>query len=87
MRNLLALVGAAVLTFAAAGWYLGWYTLQPAVGGTSGHQSVNIDLDAKKMNADLKTGEKDAKKVLDRVIEGTTARGSASPAPVKAAAQ
>jgi hypothetical protein len=87
MRNLLALVGAAVLTFAAVGWYLGWYTLQPALSSTPGHQSVNIDIDGKKLNADLKTGEKKAEKVLDRVLEGTTARGPTSPAPVKTAAQ
>ncbi len=34
MKNLLALVGAAVVTFAGLGWYLGWYNLtrQPTPG-------------------------------------------------------
>ena len=87
MRNMLALFAAAILTVVGLGWYLGWYKLQPALSSTPGHQSVNIDIDGKKLNADLKTGEKKAEKVLDRVLEGTTARGISSPAPVKAAAQ
>jgi hypothetical protein len=87
MRNLLALVGAAVVTFAAAGWYLGWYKVQPTLSATAGHQSVNIDIDGKKVSADLKTGEKKVEQALEKAIEGTTARGTASPAPLKATAQ
>jgi hypothetical protein len=83
MRNLLALVGAAVVTFAAAGWYLGWYKLQPTLSSTPGHQSVNIDIDGKKIKAD----EKRAEQAIEKALQSTTARGTASPAPVKATAQ
>jgi hypothetical protein len=51
MRNLLALIGAAVVVFAGLGWYLGWYQLgtQP---GTDGHRTINVDLNTKKIQQD-----------------------------------
>ncbi len=85
MRNLLALVGAAVLTFAGAGWYLGWYQLQPTLTTTPGHQSVNVDINGPKMNADLHKGERKVEQALERAVEGTTAKGAPnSTAPIKA---
>jgi hypothetical protein len=87
MRNLLALVGAAVLTFAGAGWYLGWYKLQPALGATPGHQNVTIDIDGAKVKSDLGKGEQKVEQALERAVESTTARAPQSPAPAKSAAQ
>jgi hypothetical protein len=87
MRNLLALVGAAVLTFAGAGWYLGWYKLQPALSATPGHQSVNIDIDRHKMDADIHKGEQKVEQALEKAVEGTTARAPQSPSPIKSASQ
>jgi len=87
MRNLLAFVGAAVLTFAGTGWYLGWYKLQPAPGLTDGHQSVTIDIDGRKVSSDLHKGEQKVEQALERAVEQTTARTPQSPAPAKSAAQ
>jgi hypothetical protein len=87
MRNLLALVGAAVLTFAVAGWYLGWYKLQPTLGASSGHQNVNIDIDGRKVTADLKKGEQKVEQALEHAVEATTGRATQSPPSVKGAAQ
>jgi len=55
MRNLLALLGAAIVTFAVAGWYLDWYKLRnnPA---DEGHHSVNIDINKAKIGQDLQRG-------------------------------
>jgi hypothetical protein len=74
MRNLLALVGAAVVTFAGLGWYLGWYRLQPAPNSTPGHQSVNIDIDARKINADVHKGEKKVEQTIDHLAKEANAR-------------
>jgi hypothetical protein len=70
MRNLLALVGAAVLTFGGVGWYIGWYRLQPSSPLTPGHQSVNIDIDGRKIRAD----EKRAEQAVEKALEAATAR-------------
>lgn len=59
MRNLLALLGLAIVLFFGLGWYLGWYTLA-IQAGTDGRQQVRLDVDTKKIT-------EDAKKGLDRV--------------------
>jgi hypothetical protein len=52
MRNLLALIGAAIVLFAGLGWYLGWYTfaLEPSVNGK---QRIQFDVDTGKMTGDV----------------------------------
>jgi hypothetical protein len=74
MRNLLALVGAAVLTFAGLGWYLGWYHLEPAPARDAGHQRLTIDIDPKKINSDVRKGEEELESALERAAHGDTAR-------------
>ena len=65
MRNLLALVGAAVVTFAGLGWYLGWYHVQSAATA-NGHRNVNIDINTDKINDDIHRAEK---KILEHANE------------------
>jgi hypothetical protein len=77
MRNLLALLGAAVLTFAGAGWYLGWYSFAEAPNPSPGHQNVTIDIDAKKIDADVRQGEKKVQAALERAAHPDTAKGTA----------
>lgn len=56
MRSLLTLVGAAVVTFAVAGWFLGWYKVR-TTPGPDGHREVTIDVNGPKIQEDLKKGE------------------------------
>jgi hypothetical protein len=80
MRNLLALLGAAVVTFAGAGWYLGWYTLTPTPSSGPGHQGVTIDFDGKKFDADLHKGEQKVEQALERAAHhDDTAKQAKSP--------
>lgn len=53
MRNLLALIGAAVVAFVGLGWYLGWYTfaLEPSANGK---QRLQLDVDTDKIVHDTK---------------------------------
>ncbi len=55
MRNILALVGAATLTFLIVGWYLGWYEIS-GVPGPGGKQSVSVELHPGKVTKDVGTG-------------------------------
>ncbi|HVK13165.1 MAG TPA: hypothetical protein VM597_30715 [Gemmataceae bacterium] len=52
MRNILALVGAATLTFLIVGWYLGWYEIS-GVRSPSGKQSVSVELHTGKLANDV----------------------------------
>jgi hypothetical protein len=56
MRNLLALVGAAVVTFVGAGYYLGWFSVHRP-SGEDGSKSYNVELNTSKIGADLHKGK------------------------------
>ena len=61
MRNLLALLAAAALTFVSVGWYLGWYQLEQTPS-PPGHHQVKID----KIGEDLHEGSKKLQEALDK---------------------
>jgi hypothetical protein len=75
MRNLLALLGAALVSFAVAGWYLNWYTLRNTPA-SEGHHSVNIDIDGNKIGKDLQRG---GERLHDAIERGK--KETAKPAP------
>jgi hypothetical protein len=86
MRNLLALVGAAVVGFAGLGWYLGWYH----IGTDSG--KVEVEINAKKVISDVKAGEKKAADFVNKsgppaptptpkTVEGQPVSNSGVPIP------
>ncbi len=66
MRNLFALVGAAVVAFAVIGWFRGWYSFQ-AVPTAPGHYNVNIDVNRGKISSDVGT----AKQVIADKLQGS----------------
>jgi hypothetical protein len=78
MRNLLALLGAAIVTFVGLGWYLGWYRLEPTPSPAPGHQSVTIDIDAAKINSDIHRGEQRVEQALEDASKGDTAKRAQS---------
>ncbi len=79
MKNLLALVGALVVTFAAAGWYLGWYQVQTTTDA-NGHREVNIDLNTKKIQADIHKGVEKVEKTIEH--KQTTGTDIPTPPPL-----
>jgi|ERR1022692_652548 hypothetical protein len=77
MRNILALVGLAVVVFGGLGWYLGWYQLG-TTPGADGHRQINVDLNTKKIADDVKKGEQKVSDVISKESNGTIAP---TPAP------
>ena len=66
MRNLLALVGAGLIGFVGAGWYLGWYEVDvQTTPSQTGHRKINLDIDSAKMDADLHAGSARVEQVID----------------------
>jgi hypothetical protein len=65
MRNLLAFLAAALLTFAALGWYLDWYnvTSTPLSGG---HREVKINLNTPKIGEDFEKGGQKVRQMLEK---------------------
>jgi hypothetical protein len=62
-KNLLALIGLAVVAFVGAGYYLGWYSIG-AQADSQGHQELKIQVDASKVEGDISKGEQKVIKVL-----------------------
>ena len=73
MRNLLAFVAAAALTFAGVGWYLGWYQVQD-ISAAPGHKAVHIDIDGAKIGEDLHRGGEKLQEALDRNLREDTSK-------------
>jgi hypothetical protein len=68
MRNLLAFLAAAIVTFAGVGWYLDWYRIKSAPA-TDGHHQLNIDVNRKKMLEDVHKGMQKGEETLQDIIE------------------
>ena len=84
MRNLLAFVGALVVTAAGLGYYLGWYTVR--TGPSPAGRSVTFDIDTGKIGQDLNQAEqKIAKKLSERGRQPDGLAGSPKAAPKAAA--
>jgi hypothetical protein len=79
MRNLLAFLAAAVLTFAGVGYYLDWYQVR-SDNGPTGHKTVNIDLNSPKIIQDVHTGVVKSEQKLDNILEKKTAQAPAAAA-------
>jgi hypothetical protein len=92
MKNLLAFLAAAVIMFGGVGWYLDWFQVfnGPAAAG---HHVFSVDLDAAKMQADVRKGEEKVADAIENARKEAAARKAAEgasepvinslPAPVK----
>ncbi len=69
MRNLLALVGLALVLFGGLGWYLGWYKIKTSPG-EPGHRDVHIDINTQKLGSDVHNGEQHLQQWLDNGKDG-----------------
>jgi hypothetical protein len=75
MRNTMAFLGAAALTLAGVGWYLGWYDvlIKPSAAG---HQNVDIDVNIPKIKDDINKGEEKGKKKLQEALDNHNRKAS-----------
>ena len=83
MRNLLALVGLAVIGFGGIGWYMGWYKLNVAKN-TDGNIQITTDVDTKKVGSDSSEFLKNVSTVIGSHVdkaaqEAKTAAPSTAP--------
>src|SRR5262245_35010363 len=79
MRNLLALVGLAVVAFGGVGWYLDWFNIRstPAPVGPRG---LNIDIDTVKIKEDLHRGSVKVQQALEKNKDAAEAKAKAAAA-------
>jgi hypothetical protein len=75
-KNLLALLGLALVAFVGAGYYLGWYSIG-AQADSQGHQEINFKVNATKVEADVKQAE--SKVVNNLQTHGVVAGVSQTP--------
>lgn len=80
MKNLLALVGLAVVLFAGLGWYLGWYKLSVAKTD-DGKLQIKADVDAQKVRDDSGSFFKNAAEVIGKKLENSGDAKDAKGAP------
>lgn len=69
MRNLLALLGAALVTFLAVGWYLDWYHVTPKATAMPGQQGEEVIINKKKIVEDVNRGVRVAEEKVHDVID------------------
>jgi hypothetical protein len=82
VRNILALVGGAVVTFAGLGWYLGWYSVARKAA-SPGQSSFQVDINREQLTKDIKQGIERGREGLNQLREGSDehAKPSAKPDP------
>jgi hypothetical protein len=80
-KNLLALVGLAVVGFVAAGYYLGWYNIGAQMD-SQGNKKLEIQVDASKVEHDIHQGEQVVEKKLQNrtAVSGSTPQAPPAPA-------
>jgi hypothetical protein len=72
MKNILALIGLAVVLTVGLGWYQGWYKIG-TTPGADGHRQINVDVNTKKITEDEK---KLQQKVTDVISSQTQSQGN-----------
>ncbi|QEL15707.1 hypothetical protein [Limnoglobus roseus] len=78
MRNLLALLGLALVLFFGIGYFRGWYTFNFATG-TDGKTNISIGVDRTKVGGDLEDWRKTAGEKIDQ-LKTTKTDGQVQPA-------
>ena len=80
MRNLLALIGLLVVGFLGLGWYLDWYRVarEPGPDGT---QRLQVDIDSKKIGADVQHGLRRGSEILDELSKEAGKAGGKNDPP------
>ena len=68
MKNLLALVGLAVVAFAGVGWYMGWYKVK-VDRSASGELQVETKVNTKQVSEDTSNWLQQAGKFLDSKVQ------------------
>jgi hypothetical protein len=79
------MIGAAALTFAAVGWYLGWYHVH-SVPAEAGHRAVDIDVNTEKIGEDIHKGEQKIEQAIENKNATSSAPGDESKTTPPAAA-
>ena len=78
MRNILALVGAATVTFLGLGWYLGWYKIDR--NAPVGTQGVHVEINPDKISSDVKKGVVRGTEIVEDIRNGSGNSADAKPA-------
>jgi hypothetical protein len=82
MRNLLALIGFAVVGFAGLGWYLNWFSIKSNPAPV-GQKSYNIDINTTKISEDLHKGTTRVQELLDKNKPDVSAKAKSAAEEVK----
>lgn len=86
MKNLLALLAAALVTFGVVGWYLDWYRIS-STPTENGRRTVTIDLNSAKIGEDIEKGKEKLSKILDKGKDENTTNTETTQNPKSTPAQ
>jgi hypothetical protein len=82
VKNLLALIGLVVVSFATAGWYLGWYNIGTEKDA-QGNTHVEVKVDPAKVKHDLSEGRDKVENIIEQKTANVLQPPSSPPAPVR----
>ena len=77
MRNLLALIGLAVVLFFGLGWYLDWYSFA-IQSREDGKKRIELDVDTNKIMTDTKSGVEKVGAIIESPKNAATTSVSSS---------
>jgi hypothetical protein len=85
MRNILAFLGALVVTLVVVGWYENWFQFR-TTPGADGNRNITIDIDSNKVTNDVEEAEHKVQTFIDEEAKKAKSTSPAQPTKDKPAA-
>jgi hypothetical protein len=79
MRNILAFLGALVVTLVVVGWYENWFQFR-TTPGADGNRNITIDIDSNKVTNDVEEAEHKVQTFIDEEAKKARSTSPAQPA-------
>jgi hypothetical protein len=80
MRNILAFLGALVVTLLVVGWYENWFQVR-TTPGKDGNRNISIDIDSSKVTNDVEEAEHKIETVIEEEAKKAKSTQSAKDKP------
>jgi hypothetical protein len=85
MRNLLAFLGALIITLVVVGWFQNWFQFRTTANPDNGNRNLTIDINTTKVGDDLNKTEKNVQTFIEEKSKEVKTPATTQPATTQPA--